>query len=132
MLIQNLRWKIIILKKPLQMSIHFIHFNIFESCGHPLIQYMYLCGQLSINHCGKLYIFTLKSCDVCNTLLVQHISRMECMLSWGAPTSMVGIPSLADMMGPIVDPQAESFLTTISYKIPRNTSVYHFLHVFKT
>lgn len=54
------------------------------------------------------------------------------MLSWGAPTSMVGIPSLADMMGPIVDPQAESFLTTISYKIPRNTGVYHFLHVFKT
>lgn len=34
---------------------------------------------------------------------------------------MVGIPSLADMIGPIVDPQAESFLTTISYKIQSNT-----------
>lgn len=54
------------------------------------------------------------------------------MLSWGAPTSMVGIPSLADMIGPIVDPQAESFLTTISYKIQSYTSVHHFLHVFTT
>ena len=49
-----------------------------------------------------------------DTLEVQHISLIECILSCGAPMSTVGIPSLADMIGPMVDPQGESFLTTKS------------------
>ena len=35
-------------------------------------------------------------------------SRAECMASWGAPTSTVGIPVRADVMGPIVEPQGRS------------------------
>ena len=42
------------------------------------------------------------------------ISLMECILSCGDPISMVGMPSLADIIGPIVEPQGESFLTTKS------------------
>ena len=75
-------------------------------------------------------------------LLVQHISRMECMLSWGPPTSKIQksctksgitketfnlvacsyhlptvlIPSPADRIGPIVDPHGLSFLTPNSYR----------------
>ena len=49
-----------------------------------------------------------------DTLDVQHISLIECILSCGEPMSIVGIPSLADMIGPMVDPQGESFLTTKS------------------
>ena len=36
------------------------------------------------------------------------------MLSWAAPRSMVGMPRLADMMGPMVEPHGESFFTTKS------------------
>lgn len=45
-----------------------------------------------------------------------HCSLIECILSCGFPTSIVRIPSLADNIGPIVDPHGESFLTTNSCK----------------
>ena len=37
---------------------------------------------------------------------------MECMPHMGVPISMVLMPVLLAVMGPIVEPQAESFLTT--------------------
>ena len=44
------------------------------------------------------------------------VSLMECILSEGMPRSTVLIPTLADTIGPIVEPQGVSFLTTNSYK----------------
>ena len=46
---------------------------------------------------------------------VQHISPMECMLSWAGPMSTVRTPRFADIFGPMVDPQALSLWTTTSY-----------------
>ena len=59
--------------------------------------------------------FTLKSCLDCCTLLMSHISRILCIDNWGQPTSMVAMPSLADMIGPIVEPHGESLRTTKSW-----------------
>lgn len=44
-------------------------------------------------------------------LTVEPVSLIECMLNCGVPTSTVSIPSLADIIGPIVLPHVESFLT---------------------
>ena len=57
---------------------------------------------------------TWKSSMACMTLLVPHISLMLCMLSCAAPTSSVGMPSFADMIGPMVLPHGESLRTTKS------------------
>ena len=43
------------------------------------------------------------------------VSRMLCIERDGAPMSIVFIPALAAIMGPIVDPHIESFLTMNSY-----------------
>ena len=40
------------------------------------------------------------------------ISRAECMLSIGFPTSTVAMPSSVDVIGPIVEPQAMSVRCT--------------------
>lgn len=50
----------------------------------------------------------------CTTSVVAPVSLMECMANCGAPTSIVCMPSLADMIGPMVDPQVESLRTTKS------------------
>mmetsp|Transcript_9079 Transcript_9079/g.29991 ORF Transcript_9079/g.29991 Transcript_9079/m.29991 type:complete len:223 (-) Transcript_9079:1128-1796(-) len=42
-------------------------------------------------------------------------SRIECMLSMGAPTSTVLTPSPAALMGPMVEPQAQSARTANSW-----------------
>ena len=42
------------------------------------------------------------------------VSRMECIEREGTPRSTVLIPTLAEMIGPMVDPQGQSFLTTNS------------------
>ncbi|KAH3661784.1 hypothetical protein OGAPHI_005962 [Ogataea philodendri] len=44
----------------------------------------------------------------------QYVSLIECMDNCGLPRSSVLTPSLALIMGPMVDPQGESFLTTNS------------------
>jgi len=63
---------------------------------------------------------TWKRVCVCTTLEVQHISRIECMDSWGAPTSTVAMPNFDDMIGPIVEPHGESLRTTKSCNTHRN------------
>ena len=79
-------------------------------------------GTLSLGYRGipwrqvLLYIHTLNKLRLCVTLIVPHISLMLCMLSCGDPTSRVGIPSLVDIIGPIVLPQATSLRTTKSWK----------------
>ncbi len=50
------------------------------------------------------------------TLETSAISLIECMLRRGAPMSTVGMPSLADIMGPIVLPHAMSCRITKSYQ----------------
>ena len=50
-----------------------------------------------------------KGFKICTLIRRPHLS-----LSCGDPISMVGMPSLADIIGPIVEPQGESFLTTKS------------------
>ncbi|TNN37062.1 hypothetical protein EYF80_052776 [Liparis tanakae] len=57
---------------------------------------------------------TLKRVVLCRTLEVQHISRMECMESCGAPMSATGMPRRAARMGPMVVPQAVSLRTITS------------------
>ena len=67
--------------------------------------------------CIYMYMeLTWKSVQLWYTLVVQHISRMECMLRVGPPKSTVLTPSLADIIGPIVLPQGLSFATTTSCK----------------
>jgi len=58
--------------------------------------------------------FTWKSVVVWRTPDVQHISRMECMASCGAPRSRTAIPKRAAKIGPIVVPHGLSFLTITS------------------
>ena len=48
--------------------------------------------------------------------LVPIISRQECMLSWGTPRSIVLMPNPWAEIGPMVDPQVESFRTITSWK----------------
>ena len=48
------------------------------------------------------------------TELTPIISRQECIDNCGMPTSMTLMPKLAEVIGPIVEPQAESFLTITS------------------
>ena len=48
------------------------------------------------------------------TELVPIISRHECIDNCGMPTSMTRMPKLALVMGPIVEPQAESLRTITS------------------
>ncbi len=45
---------------------------------------------------------------------MQHISRMECMASCGAPRSRTAIPKRDAKIGPIVVPHGLSFLTITS------------------
>ena len=42
------------------------------------------------------------------------VSRMECIEREGTPRSTVLMPTLAEMIGPMVEPQGQSFLTTNS------------------
>ena len=58
---------------------------------------------------------TWYSQHACLTPDVQHIFLMECMLSWAGPMSTVRTPRFADIIGPMVDPQALSLRTTTSY-----------------
>lgn len=58
--------------------------------------------------------FTLKRVVVWRTPVVQHISRIECMASCGAPRSRTAIPKRAAKIGPIVVPHGLSFLTITS------------------
>ncbi len=48
-------------------------------------------------------------------LLVEPHSLIECIANCGMPTSTVVSPSLADMIGPMVDPHKQSFLTMKSW-----------------
>ena len=41
---------------------------------------------------------------MCNGSVAPHISRAECIDSWGIPISIASIPSWVDVIGPIVDP----------------------------
>lgn len=43
--------------------------------------------------------------------MVQAVSRMECMASWGLPKSSTRRPSREAKIGPMVVPQGESFRT---------------------
>ena len=47
--------------------------------------------------------------------MTPQVSLILCIPSIGAPMSTVLIPALAAIMGPIVDPHGESFLTMKSY-----------------
>jgi hypothetical protein len=47
--------------------------------------------------------------------MTPQVSLILCMPSMGAPISAVLIPALAAIIGPMVEPQAESFLTMKSY-----------------
>lgn len=47
--------------------------------------------------------------------MVQAVSRMECMASWGLPKSSTRSPSREAKIGPMVVPQGESFRTMRSW-----------------
>ena len=59
----------------------------------------------------------MKRVVLCSTPEVQVISLMECMESWGAPTSRTGTPSRADRMGPMVVPHGLSLRTITSWGV---------------
>lgn len=59
---------------------------------------------------------TLKRVRVWSTPVVQAVSRMECMASWGLPKSSTRSPSREANIGPMVVPQGESFRTMRSWR----------------
>ena len=72
---------------------------------------------------SKTMCITLNKAVANTTTLVSAISRMECIPSWGQPTSTVWIPSLVEMIGPMVEPHGISFRITQSYSNSRPATI---------
>ena len=68
-------------------------------------------GSLAPTVMGRGFRVTLKRVRVWSTPVVQAVSRMECMASWGLPKSSTRRPSREAKIGPMVVPQGESFRT---------------------
>jgi hypothetical protein len=74
---------------------------------HPCLARCRGCCELS-----GLYAATPKKPPISRSIIagssVPAISRHECMLSMGLPTSAVGTPSSVEVMGPMVEPHGRS------------------------
>lgn len=65
----------------------------------------------SRDHAAQIYSGVKNACSAAAYAATSSApinSRTECMASWAAPTSTVGIPVRADVMGPIVEPHGRS------------------------